>query len=106
MKNKGRLIAKGKKKGRMFMLDADMPELSAAMFAHGTSVVQILISCINALVMLMYSDLNQCRPKILLQDFLNSRLQKRIRYVKSVNLENRQGNHFLDMFKRVRSKWN
>ena len=39
MKNKGCLIAKGKKKGRMFMLDADMPELSAAMFAHGTGVV-------------------------------------------------------------------
>ena len=39
MKNKGYLIAKGKKKGRMFTLDMDMPELSAAMFAHGTGVV-------------------------------------------------------------------
>ena len=39
MKNKGRLIAKGKKKGRMFTLDANMPELSAVMFAHGTGVV-------------------------------------------------------------------
>ena len=39
MKNKGCLIAKGKKKGKMFTLDADMPELSAAMFAHGTGVV-------------------------------------------------------------------
>ena len=39
MKNKGRLIAKGKKKGRMFTLDVDMPKLSAAMFAHGTGVV-------------------------------------------------------------------
>ena len=39
MKNKGCLIAKGKKKGRMFTLDADMPELSVAMFAHGTGVV-------------------------------------------------------------------
>ena len=39
MKNKGRLIAKGKKKDTMFILDADMSELSAAMFAHGTGVV-------------------------------------------------------------------
>ena len=36
LKNKGRFIAKGKKKGGMFTLDVDMPELSAAMFAHGT----------------------------------------------------------------------
>ena len=39
MKNNGFLIAKGKKKGKMFILDADMPELSAAMFAHGIGVV-------------------------------------------------------------------
>ena len=39
MKNKRCLIAKGKKKGMMFTLDVDMPGLSAAMFAHGTSVV-------------------------------------------------------------------
>ena len=58
----------------MFTLDADMPELSVAMFAHGTGVVADIDICINALVMLMYSDLNQCKLKILLQDCLNSRL--------------------------------
>ena len=39
MKNKGGLIAKGKKKGRLFTLDANMRKLSIVMFAHGTGVV-------------------------------------------------------------------
>ena len=34
-----RLIAKGKRMGRMFTLDASMPEVKAAMFAHGAGVV-------------------------------------------------------------------
>ena len=37
--NKNRLIAKGKRMGRMFTLDVDIPEIKAAMFAHGTEVV-------------------------------------------------------------------
>ena len=34
-----RLIAKGKQVGRMFTLDLSMPEVKAAMFAHGAGVV-------------------------------------------------------------------
>ena len=45
MKNKDCLIVKGKKKGRMFTLDADMPKLSAAMFAHGTGVIADIDIC-------------------------------------------------------------
>ena len=37
--NKNRLIAKGKRMGRMFTLDVDIPEIKAVMFAHGTGVV-------------------------------------------------------------------
>ena len=38
-KEGGRLIAQGKKVGRMFTLDVDVPEVKAAMFAQGTGVV-------------------------------------------------------------------
>ena len=38
-KKNGRLVAQGKKVGRMFTLDVNMPELNAAMFAQGTGVV-------------------------------------------------------------------
>ena len=38
-KEDGRLIAQGKKVGRMFTLDVDVPEVKAAMFAQGTGVV-------------------------------------------------------------------
>ena len=37
--NKCRLIAKGKRIGRMFTLDVNIPEVKAAMFAHGAGVV-------------------------------------------------------------------
>ena len=37
--NKNKLIAKGKRMGRMVTLDVDIPEIKAAMFAHGTRVV-------------------------------------------------------------------
>ena len=35
----GKLIAKGKRQGRMFILDVDMPRKITAMFAEGTSVI-------------------------------------------------------------------
>ena len=38
-KEGGRLIAQGKKVGRMFTLDVDVPEVKAAMFAQGTGFV-------------------------------------------------------------------
>ena len=38
-KEDGRLIAQGRKVGRMFTLDVDVPEVKAAMFALGTGVV-------------------------------------------------------------------
>lgn len=37
--NKCRLVAKGKRSGRMFTLDVNMPEVKSAMFAHGVGVV-------------------------------------------------------------------
>ena len=37
--DKCRLVAKGKRSGRMFSLDVNMPEVKAAMFAHGSGVV-------------------------------------------------------------------
>jgi hypothetical protein len=38
-KDKCRLVAKGKRMGRMFTLDVSMPEVEAAMFAQGARVV-------------------------------------------------------------------
>ncbi|MCO5559375.1 hypothetical protein L7F22_012974 [Adiantum nelumboides] len=38
-KKNGKLIAQGKKVGRMFILDVNIPEVNAVMFAHGSSVV-------------------------------------------------------------------
>jgi hypothetical protein len=38
-KDKCRLVAKGKRLGRMFTLDVSMPEVEAAMFAQGAGVV-------------------------------------------------------------------
>ena len=38
-KKNGKLVAQGKKVGRMFTLDVNVPELNAVMFAQGTSVV-------------------------------------------------------------------
>ena len=38
-KNKNRLIAKGKRMGRMFTLDVDVPEVKSAMFAQGIGVI-------------------------------------------------------------------
>jgi len=38
-KDKCRLVAKGKKVGRMFTLDVSMPKVEAAMFAQGAGVV-------------------------------------------------------------------
>ena len=37
--NKNRLIAKGKRIGRMFTLDVDIPKIKATMFTHGTRMV-------------------------------------------------------------------
>ncbi|MCO5585635.1 hypothetical protein L7F22_039570 [Adiantum nelumboides] len=38
-KKNGKLIAQGKKVGRMFTLDVNIPEVNAVMFAHGSGVV-------------------------------------------------------------------
>ncbi|MCO5584488.1 hypothetical protein L7F22_038416 [Adiantum nelumboides] len=38
-KKNGKLIAQGKKVGRMFTLDVNIPEVNAIMFAHGSGVV-------------------------------------------------------------------
>ncbi|MCO5602687.1 hypothetical protein L7F22_056823 [Adiantum nelumboides] len=38
-KKNGKLIAQGKKVGRMFTLDVNIPEVNAVMFAHGSCVV-------------------------------------------------------------------
>ena len=38
-KKNGKLVAQGKKVGRMFTLDINVPELNVVMFAHGTGVV-------------------------------------------------------------------
>jgi hypothetical protein len=35
MKNQGKLIAKGKKNGRMFILDVNMHEVNSKLFTHG-----------------------------------------------------------------------
>jgi hypothetical protein len=38
MKNQGKLIAKGKRNGRMFTLDVNMPEVNSMLFTHGKGV--------------------------------------------------------------------
>ncbi|MCO5591274.1 hypothetical protein L7F22_045255 [Adiantum nelumboides] len=38
-KKNGKLIAQGKKVGKMFTLDVNIPEVNAVMFAHGSSIV-------------------------------------------------------------------
>jgi hypothetical protein len=35
MKNQGKLIAKGERNGRMFTLDANMPNVNSMLFTHG-----------------------------------------------------------------------
>ncbi len=35
MKNQGKLIAKGERNGRMFILDVNMPEVNSMLFTHG-----------------------------------------------------------------------
>ncbi len=35
MKNQGKLIVKGERNGRMFTLNANMPEVNSMLFAHG-----------------------------------------------------------------------
>jgi hypothetical protein len=35
MKNQGKLIAKGKRNGRMFTLDVNMPKVNSMLFTHG-----------------------------------------------------------------------
>ena len=50
LKNQCRLVAKGKRNGRIFTLDVDIPEVQAAMFAHGRGViinVEIWHKCIR-----------------------------------------------------------
>ena len=37
--NKCKLVAKGKRSGRMFTLDVNVPEVKSAMFARGAGVV-------------------------------------------------------------------
>ena len=41
-KDKCMLVSKGNIVGRMFTLDVNMPEVNAAMFAHGQKLLQIL----------------------------------------------------------------
>jgi hypothetical protein len=41
MKNQGKLITKGEKNGRMFILDVSMPEVNSMLFTHGKGVGDI-----------------------------------------------------------------
>jgi hypothetical protein len=41
MKNQGKLIAKGKRNGRMFTLDVNMPKVNSMLFTHGKRVENI-----------------------------------------------------------------
>ncbi len=43
MKNQCKLIAKGKRNGRMFTLDVNMPEVNSMLFTHGKGVGDIRI---------------------------------------------------------------
>jgi len=43
MKNKGKLIIKGERSGRMFTLDLNMPEVNSMLFTHGKGVGDIRI---------------------------------------------------------------
>ncbi len=41
MKNQGKLIAKGKRNGRMFTLDVNVPKVNSMLFTHGKRVGDI-----------------------------------------------------------------
>jgi hypothetical protein len=41
MKNQGKLITKGKRNGRMFTLDVNMPKVNSMLFTHGKGVENI-----------------------------------------------------------------
>jgi len=43
MKNKGKLITKGERSGRMFTLDLNMPKVNSMLFTHGKGVGDIRI---------------------------------------------------------------
>jgi len=41
MKNSSKLISKGKRNGRMFTLDVNMPEVNSMLFTHGKGAEDI-----------------------------------------------------------------
>ncbi len=43
MKNQGKLIAKGERNGRMFILDVNMLKVNSMLFTHGKGVGNIRI---------------------------------------------------------------
>ncbi len=43
MKNQGKLIAKGKRNGRIFTLDVNMPKVNSMLFTHGKGARDIRI---------------------------------------------------------------
>ena len=94
-KKNGKLVAQGKKVGRMFTLDVDVPELNAAMFAQGSGVVadveiwqhkRIGHANIQRLKTMQSRELVTGLP-----DFKVAEMQK---VVKPANLESSQKGHF------------
>jgi hypothetical protein len=59
MKNQGKLIAKGKRNGRMFTLDVNMPKVNSMLFTHGKGARDIAPN----------AHTYQCKPKLALPCF-------------------------------------
>ena len=95
-KEDGCLIAKGKKVGRMFTLDVDVPEINSAMFAQGKSVVadvEIWHKCIGHVNV---QRLKAMQTQNIVTDIPKFKVDGMpALYVKHVNLENSLRMHFL-----------
>jgi hypothetical protein len=83
-KDKCRLVAKGKKMGRMFTLDLSMPEVEVAMFAQGAGVVADMDIWHKHI-----GHVNEHRLKSMQNLEIVTSLPS-IRYVKHVNLGNKE----------------
>ena len=90
-----RLIAQGKKVGRMFTLDVDIPEVKAAMFVQGTGVVADIEIWHKRIGHVNVQRLKNMQNQNIVTGIPKFRLMACRVYVKHVNLGNNPKLHFL-----------
>jgi hypothetical protein len=89
-KDKCRLVAKGKRVGRMFTLDVSMPKVEAVMFAQGAGVVADMDIWHKRIGHVNEQRLKSMQSSKIVTGLPKLRWMECIRYVKHVNLGNKQ----------------